>query len=354
MLHGIPDELRQFLADELAAEEAAAADEYRRLMERAAEEAKKPVYLSLATDWHRVRATVIEDESSDDEEEAFLSLAPGYEKAVRPQHSTRAKARAEALEVEHRKRALQRQQAAEKLAARHAKEKNAFRAKRRNVAAARETAEAEAREKKARAAKAEFDLRAQVQQQQAMAEEAAARERMKKVLEAEEVTMRRLHEKWRAHKRRAASGHDDRDQGFSGEQWWLDSDEDEDDEEEAVDSGAGTSWMQEEVGEAAYEEDESEAFAAWATEEIQRAREQRVAQRDAAVEQILSKESRTLHEALGLAGEAVDEAAVASRVRKLLKLLHPDYAINQALRGTKQERRIERAFKRLNALREQR
>ena len=136
MLHGIPDELRQFLADELAAEEAAAADEYRRLMERAAEEAKKPVYLSLATDWHRVRATVIEDESSD-EEEAFLSLAPGYEKAVRPQHSTRAKARAEALEVEHRKRALQRQQAAEKLAARHAKEKNAFRAKRRNVAAAR-------------------------------------------------------------------------------------------------------------------------------------------------------------------------------------------------------------------------
>ena len=73
MLHGIPDELRQFLADELAAEEAAAAEEYRRLMERAAEEAKKPVYLSLATDWHRVRATVIEDESSD-EEEAFLSL----------------------------------------------------------------------------------------------------------------------------------------------------------------------------------------------------------------------------------------------------------------------------------------
>ena len=161
--------------------------------------------------------------------------------------------------------------------------------------------------------------------------------------------MRRLHEKWRAHKRRAASGHDDREQESQGEQWWLDSD---DEEEEAVDSGAGTSWIEQEVGDAAYEEDESEAFAAWATEEIQRAREQRVAQRDAAVEQILSKESRTLHEALGLAGEAVDEAAVASRVRKLLKLLHPDYAINQALRGTKQERRIERAFKRLNDLRE--
>ena len=40
---------------------------------------------------------------------------------------------------------ITKEQAAEKLAARHAKEKNAFRAKRRNVAAARETAEAEAR-----------------------------------------------------------------------------------------------------------------------------------------------------------------------------------------------------------------
>ena len=36
----------------------------------------------------------------------------------------------------------------------------------------------------------------------------------------------------------------------------------------------------------------------------------------------------------------------------LLRLLHPDYAINLPLKGTKQHARIEAAFKKLSALRD--
>ena len=46
------------------------------------------------------------------------------------------------------------------------------------------------------------------------------------------------------------------------------------------------------------------------------------------------------------------EVEVHKQVKKLLRLLHPDYSINQPLKGTKKHARIEAAFKKLNGLRE--
>ena len=56
--------------------------------------------------------------------------------------------------------------------------------------------------------------------------------------------------------------------------------------------------------------------------------------------------------ALGLQATATD-AAVESTVRRLLRLLHPDYAINLSIKDTRQHERIEAAFKRLNCLRDE-
>ena len=66
---------------------------------------------------------------------------------------------------------------------------------------------------------------------------------------------------------------------------------------------------------------------------------------------ILQKSHRTLRAALGLRAVA-SEAEVGVCVRKQMRLLHPDYSINLALKGNKQHARIEAAFKKLNALRD--
>ena len=90
------------------------------------------------------------------------------------------------------------------------------------------------------------------------------------------------------------------------------------------------------------------------TEEERQQAEQRAAkakERDAAARRILAHSSRTLADALGLAADASD-GEVARAVRNTLRLLHPDYAINVALQGTRRQARIEAAFKRLNGLRD--
>ena len=57
-------------------------------------------------------------------------------------------------------------------------------------------------------------------------------------------------------------------------------------------------------------------------------------------------------EALGLNADASD-SEVDTSVRHILRLLHPDYAINRCLGdGTRRKLRIEAAFKRLNGLRD--
>ena len=77
----------------------------------------------------------------------------------------------------------------------------------------------------------------------------------------------------------------------------------------------------------------------------------RVAERDDAVRRVLLKSSTTLKRAAGLKYSA-SEDDVRKRVRTLLRLLHPDYSLNQPLLGSKQYGRIEAAFKKLSALRD--
>lgn len=62
------------------------------------------------------------------------------------------------------------------------------------------------------------------------------------------------------------------------------------------------------------------------------------------------KSNQTLNDALGLQRHATD-AEVQRTARRLLMLLHPDFGINAVIKGTKQQQRIEAAFKKLSALR---
>ena len=85
-------------------------------------------------------------------------------------------------------------------------------------------------------------------------------------------------------------------------------------------------------------------------EGIAQHREAKALERDRAVRRILHRSSKTLKDALGLR-EAASDNEVATRIRKLLRLLHPDFAINLALVGTEEHERIDTAFKKLNNLR---
>ena len=80
-------------------------------------------------------------------------------------------------------------------------------------------------------------------------------------------------------------------------------------------------------------------------------REAKVAERDAAVRLILARGSRTLRVAVGME-EGASETEARRRALKLLRLLHPDFSINLPLKGTKQQLRIEAAFKKLSGLRD--
>ena len=74
------------------------------------------------------------------------------------------------------------------------------------------------------------------------------------------------------------------------------------------------------------------------------------AERDAAAKRILARSSRTLADALNLA-DAANEAELQRAVRRLLRLLHPDYTINRTIKGSKKHQYIDAAYKRLNGLR---
>ena len=88
----------------------------------------------------------------------------------------------------------------------------------------------------------------------------------------------------------------------------------------------------------------------------------KIGERDAAVRIVLARGSRTLRAALGMSddGEAAgggdvgcaSDADVRKAALRTLRLLHPDYSINQPLKGTKRHARIEAAFKKLSSLKE--
>ena len=97
-------------------------------------------------------------------------------------------------------------------------------------------------------------------------------------------------------------------------------------------------------------EEEEEAVAAVLDEGIAQLREDKALERNRAVRRILAPSTKTLKDALGLR-EVTSNKEMAARIRKLLRLLHPDFAINLALKGTEEHERIDAAFKKLNNLR---
>ena len=82
------------------------------------------------------------------------------------------------------------------------------------------------------------------------------------------------------------------------------------------------------------------------------ARKLKAEERDEAAKRVLAHSSKTLMGALGLRADASD-SEVDKCVRHVLRLLHPDYAINRCLaEGSRRKMRIDAAFKRLNGLRD--
>ena len=96
------------------------------------------------------------------------------------------------------------------------------------------------------------------------------------------------------------------------------------------------------------EDEEEAADSEWVTDEIREHRSAKEVERDAAVRTVLK--ARSLRDALGLPMNTPD-AEAATRGRKLLQLLHPDFPINLSIKGSKKQLRIEAAFKKLNGLR---
>ena len=88
------------------------------------------------------------------------------------------------------------------------------------------------------------------------------------------------------------------------------------------------------------------------SESLEDSRAAKAAERDAAVTRILLRGTLSLKAAMGMSLLA-SEGEVAKRVKHYMRLLHPDFSINQPLKGTKKHARIEAAFKKLNGLREQ-
>ena len=300
--------------------------------------------------------------------------------STHPSPQLAAKAAADKLEAEHRKRALLREQEALKMAQRHADKKEQFRLKREKQVKLREAAERKLKDDAASKARRKAMKAAEAERQSKMAHDVDARARMQRVLDAEEhdrmrsdpeARLRALKHAWKAaRKARKAmqrpTDHyaewrnmDDEDgEEELEEEEELDgsedtASEDEDDEElerdlraatERVASGGGMADLSEE-GEMMTEE----------ARILAEVRAAKYAERDLAVQKIIAQnpkdDPKTLREALGLTPGASD-AEVERSLRKMLRLLHPDYSLNLSIKGTRQHGRIEAAFKRLNGLRE--
>lgn len=251
---------------------------------------------------------------------------------------------AAALEREHRKRDKEREKEREKMASSFAEKKMALRMKREGAAKAAETEKRRANDEAMTRARNAAVAERQRNLKQRAVEEADSRARMQRVLDVEEAErnranaedyIKRMRDQWQASRRPTDP--------FA--QWRGESGADASDasEEEAIVNICDAD--DDEQGEEGHFEEPTE-------EEMQIAkmRLERVAERDGAAQRILAMSSKTLHDALGLPASASD-AEVDSSVRKLLRLLHPDYSINLKIKGTRKQQRIEAAYKRLNGLR---
>ena len=262
-----------------------------------------------------------------------------------------AKRAADALAAEQKRVARQRQEALVKMEAKREKDAFAARIKREKEARERTSARKKASELASERARTESAQAAQAARAKYIAEEAEARKRLQKVLDEEsegtprgarmsdeevKAAAKRMRDRWRA---AAPPPPEPRDPyaewrtGTSKKKRVHTRGNEEDDDSEDLDDD-------DDPGQGATEEEIQLAMA----------RKAKAKERDLAAKRVLSIRSKTLTDALGLAGNATD-AEVESTVRKLLRLLHPDYSINLLIKGTRRHQRIEAAFKRLNGLR---
>ena len=254
----------------------------------------------------------------------------------------------EAQATSARQRAMRAEEHSEDRAVRHAKAQ--FAAKMQRERLAKQRAAAVQRASAAAAARASRDADDEERQRrEGEAQACAAHERaeMRRMFEAQErhaaaaaAAARRMRERWRVPPRRPRPP-PRRKPADPYAEWrgTVDDGTDEDDEP--------TESEDEDDGEEAEQAETEEARQQAAS------RRAKVRERDEAAQRILAHSSRTLTDALGLRADASD-ADVARGVRSVLRLLHPDFPINLRLvEGTRRQRRIEAAFKRLNGLRDE-
>jgi len=262
-----------------------------------------------------------------------------------------AKLAADALAADHKRRTRELQEEKVRLEAKKQKEAFATKIKRERELRERTAAKNKVRDLEAEQARVKAAAEARAARDKYLREEREARDRLQKVLDAEErqdgtprgrkmsdaeiaAAAKRMRDRWQARWRAAPPpARTPRDPYAE----WRGT------------SGVGEARSRESddaVVENALDENASEEERAQAAVRRVRAKE-----RDLAARRILAHSSKSLTQALGLASDACD-CEVERSVRRVLRLLHPDYSINLALRGTLQHQRIEAAFKRLNGLRD--
>ena len=250
------------------------------------------------------------------------------------------------MEKEHKARAAQREKEREKTAAKMVDKKMALRMKREKAAKEREAAQRKATAAAVTLAREQSVAALASEKKQRANEDAVARARMQRVLEAEEAEkkradaeehIKRMRDAWRAARKPTDPYAEWREGGANAED-----SEEEDDDEDDVEIDLTDAACAVEAAEAMTPEEQLQA----------ELRASRTAERDQAASRVLALSSTTLHEALGLGARASD-AQIDRAVRKLLRLLHPDYSINLDIKGTKKQQRIEAAFKRLNGLKQE-
>ena len=259
---------------------------------------------------------------------------------VEPAAPCAATLAADKLAAEHKKRAQLRERENEKQREKQARSHFETRLKREKQREKREAARKRASVAAEAKAKTTAEKAEEEERRKWAADDAELRVRMQRRLDAEEAerksseaAARRMKDRWQSSRQQAAEQPAPTDPyaewrgtTVEGDDGALDEDE-EAEGEEVEDDGLS---------------EEEHALAA--------SRSAKARERDVAARRILAHSSRSLMDALGLAESATD-AEMSSAVRKVLRLLHPDFSINLATKGTKRQRRIEAAFKRLNSLR---
>ena len=253
---------------------------------------------------------------------------------------------ADKLLAEHKARAQLREQENEKKATTQARAHFETRLKREKQREKREAARKRASVAAEAKAKTTAEKAEEEERRKWAADDAELRVRMQRRLDAEEAernsseaAARRMKDRWQSSRQQAAEQRaaeqraptdpfaEWRGTTVEGDGGALDEDEEAEDEEVEDDRLS----------------EEERALAA--------ARSAKGRERDVAARRILAHSSRSLMDALGLAATATD-SEIESTVRRLLRLLHPDYSINLSIKGTRAHARITAAFKRLNGLRD--